>query len=119
MKVWILQLFVHAITLLIIAHFMNGVEISGIGIAILASFILSFVNAIVKPILVVLTLPITVLTLGLFLLVINGMTLMLTSFIMGSSFVISGLGTAIIAAIIFTVLNTLINSYVVDPVTKR
>ncbi|MCD8509754.1 MAG: phage holin family protein [Bacillus sp. (in: Bacteria)] len=116
---WLIQLVVNAIVLLIIAHFFEGFYVSGFGSAILASFILGVVNIIVKPILVVFTLPITILSLGLFLFVINAVTLWLTSAIMGSSFVIDGFGMAIIAAIIFAILNSLINSFVVDPMRKK
>jgi len=116
---WLIQLVVHAVVLLIIANFFQGFEIAGFGTALLASFILSVVNLIVKPILVVLTLPVTVITLGLFLFVINAITLLLTSAIMGGSFVIDGLGMAIIAAIIFAGLSALIHSFIVDPITKR
>jgi len=116
---WLIQLVVHAVVLLIIANFFQGFEIAGFGTALLASFILSIVNLIVKPILVVFTLPVTVITLGLFLFVINAITLLLTSAIMGGSFVIDGLGMAIIAAIIFAGLSALIHSFIVDPITKR
>ncbi|MDQ0254569.1 putative membrane protein [Evansella vedderi] len=116
---WLIQLVVNAIVLLIIAHFFNGVHVAGFGAALMASFILAVVNVIVKPILVIFTLPITILTLGLFMFVINAITLMLTSAIMGSSFVIDGFGMAIVAAVIFALLSAIIHSFVVDPVTKR
>ncbi|UCZ52651.1 phage holin family protein [Bacillus shivajii] len=116
---WLIQLVVNAVVLLIIAHFFQGVHVEGFTAALIASFILAIVNVIVKPILVVLTLPITVLTLGLFLFVINAITLMLTSAFMGDSFVIDGFGIAILAAIIFAILSALIHSFIVDPLTKR
>lgn len=116
---WLIQLLVNAVVLLIISHFFQAFEVAGFGAALLASFILAIFNLIVKPILVVLTLPVTVLTLGLFLFVINAITLMLTQAIMGSSFVIDGFGMALIAAVIFAILNALIHSFIVDPLTKR
>ncbi|WP_096190225.1 phage holin family protein [Evansella halocellulosilytica] len=116
---WIIQIVVNAVVLLIISHFFNGFHVEGMTAALLASFILALVNLIVKPILVVLTLPITVLTLGLFLFVINAITLMLTSIFMGGSFTIDGFGVAIVAAIIFAILSALIHSFIVDPLTKR
>lgn len=116
---WLIQLVVNAVVLLIIAHFFQGFYVSGFGAALLASLILGVVNIIVKPILVIFTLPITILSLGLFLFVINAITLWLTATIMGSSFVISGFGMAILAAIIFAILNSMINSFVVDPMKKK
>ncbi|SDZ34385.1 putative membrane protein [Evansella caseinilytica] len=116
---WLLQLVVNAVVLMIISHFFRGFEVAGFSTAIFASFILAVVNFVVKPILVILTLPITILTLGLFMFVINAVTLLITSGMMGSSFVIDGFGTAVVAAIIFAALSAIIQSFVVDPVTKR
>lgn len=98
-----------------ISYLFDGFELSGFGAALVASLLLSIVNAIVKPILVVLTLPITVLTLGLFLFVISALTLMLTAALMGSAFVIDGLGMAIIAAVFIA----LIQTFVVKPIRGR
>ncbi|MBU9712776.1 phage holin family protein [Evansella tamaricis] len=116
---WAVQIVVNAVVLLIISHFFAGFEVSGIATALLASFILALVNVIVKPILIVLTLPITILSLGLFLFVINAITLWITSLMMGSNFIIDGFGMAIVSAIIFAVLSALIHSTIVDPVSKR
>lgn len=119
MKKWLFQIAVNAITLLIIAHFSDSVYVAGIGTAILAGFILTIVNSIVKPILVLFTLPITVMSLGLFLFVINAVMLLITSTLLGANFVIDGFGTAIIVAIVFAILSSLIQSFIVDPITKR
>ncbi|UTR11726.1 phage holin family protein [Evansella sp. LMS18] len=116
---WLIQIIVNAVVLLIIANFFAGFEVAGFGAAILASFILAVVNLVVKPILVVLTLPVTIITLGLFMFVINAVTLMITAWVMGGSFVIDGFGIALLAAIIFALLSALIHSFIVDPITKR
>ncbi|PYZ95819.1 hypothetical protein CR205_15655 [Alteribacter lacisalsi] len=116
---WLIQILVNAVVLLIIARFFSGFEIDGFLAALLASFILALVNLIVKPILIVLTLPVTILTLGLFLFVINAIVLMITQAFMGDAFNIDGFGLAIIAAIIFAILSALIHTFIVDPITKR
>ncbi|WP_096436973.1 phage holin family protein [Alteribacter populi] len=116
---WLLQILVNAAVLLIISGFFSGFEVEGFTAALLASFILAIVNFVVKPILVVLTLPITILSLGLFLFVINAITLMLTQALMGNSFNIDGFGLAIVAAIIFAILSAIIHTFIVDPITKR
>ncbi|WP_147804359.1 phage holin family protein [Alkalicoccus halolimnae] len=116
---WLIQLVVNAVVLLIIANLFGSIELSGFGAALLASLILAVVNVIVKPILVILTLPVTILSLGLFLFVINAITLMLTAWIMGDSFQIDGFGIAIVAAVIFAILNAVISNFIVDPLTKR
>ncbi|SDO46183.1 phage holin family protein [Alkalicoccus daliensis] len=116
---WLIQLIVNAGVLLLIANVFGNIELTGFGAALLASFILAVVNVIVKPILVVLTLPVTILTLGLFLFVINAITLMLTAWMMGDSFVIDGFGAALLASIIFAILNAIISNFIVDPLTKK
>ncbi|WP_076460884.1 phage holin family protein [Limosilactobacillus caccae] len=81
-------------------------------IALLASFVLAILNVLVKPILVLLSLPINILTLGLFSVVINGIMLQLTSFLVGSAnFHFSSLWSAILIAIIMGICNTIITSH--------
>ena len=65
---WLLN----ALALLAVAYFVPGIHIAGIGIALVAAVVIGLVNILIKPILVILTLPVTILTLGLFILVING-----------------------------------------------
>lgn len=105
---WIISLLLNALILLGIDFLFEGFYLSGFGAAVIASVLLSVINAIVKPILIVLTLPITILTLGLFLFVINALTLMLTAGLMGSAFDIDGVGTAILASILITIAHTFI-----------
>ncbi|MBE3570684.1 MAG: phage holin family protein, partial [Bacillales bacterium] len=83
-------------------------HVSGFGAALVASLILSILNMLVRPILIILTLPITVLTLGLFLIVINAMTLLLTDAIMGDSFDVSSFGLAILIVIIMSIFNLVV-----------
>jgi putative membrane protein len=83
--------------------------------ALVAAFLLNILNWTVKPILTVLTLPITILTLGLFLFVISAVTLMLTSILMGSAFEISGFGTALLAAIIIALFQT----FLINPIKNN
>ncbi len=111
---WIIGLLINAVILMGIAYLFEGFYLSGFVAALIASLLLFVVNIIVKPILIVLSLPITVLTLGLFLFVINALTLMLTAALMGSAFEINGLGMAIIAAILIS----LIQTFVVKPIKK-
>ncbi|HLS09327.1 phage holin family protein [Lentibacillus sp.] len=113
---WIISVFLNAVALVVVAELFSSFHLDGFGTALLASVILGILNAIVKPVLVVLTLPITLLTLGLFLFVINAITLMITQAIMDDSFVIEGFGTAIIAAVILSILNLLLNKLVRETV---
>ncbi|WP_286164762.1 MULTISPECIES: phage holin family protein [Clostridia] len=111
---WLLSIVLNAVALIVVAQLFTSFHLEGFGTAVLASFILSILNILVKPILVILTLPITVLTLGLFLFIINAITLMMTQAVMGSSFDIDGFGTAVLAAIIISFINLLLNRLVQD-----
>ncbi|MFV1922495.1 MAG: phage holin family protein [Methylotenera sp.] len=66
--IWLLN----ALALLVVAYFIPGIYMAGLDVALIAAVLIGLVNMLIRPILVVLTLPITVLTLGLFILVING-----------------------------------------------
>ncbi len=86
--------------------------ISSAWIALLASFVLAILNVLVKPILVVLSLPINILTLGLFSIVINGAMLQLTSmFVDPAFFHFSSFWSAMLIAIIMAICNTVITSH--------
>jgi putative membrane protein len=96
---FIIRVAVVALGLWVAAHIVPGVHVRSTGSLIAAALILGIVNAIVRPLLVILTLPITLITLGLFLLVINGlMVKLVTVFIHG--FVVHGLWAAILTALV-------------------
>lgn len=115
---WFLSLFLNAIALIAVAQLFDSFHLEGFGTALFASFILSILNIIVKPILILLTLPITVVSFGLFLFVINAITLMIAQGLIGDSFVIDGFGIALIASIIISILNILLNQLVKDSIRK-
>jgi len=85
--------------------------VSGVGIALLASFVLAILNAVVKPILFVLSLPITILTLGLFSIVLNAAMLELTSWFVGTNFAFSSFGVTMLVAIVMSLFNTIISDH--------
>jgi putative membrane protein len=116
---WILSLVLNAVALIIVAELFDSFQLEGFGTAVLAALILSILNIIVKPILVILTLPLTIFTLGLFLFVINAITLMIAQAVIGDSFIIDGFGTAIVAAVILSILNLLLNKLVKEPLTSK
>lgn len=89
--------------------------VSSVGVALLASLVLAVLNALVKPFLLLISLPINVLTLGLFSIVINGFMLILTSSVVGKSvFYFSSLGSAMLIALIMSVCNTIIANHFVE-----
>lgn len=108
---FILKLILTGIAAAIAAYVLPGVTIDGFGTAILLALILGILNAIVKPILVVLSLPITIITLGLFLLVINALIILLADYIL-SGFGVDGFLWALIFSIVLSVLTSIIDMIV-------
>ena len=105
------HLIVSAALLLLVANAVSGIEVRGAVSAILAALVLGLVNAFVRPIAIVLTLPLTILTLGLFLLVVNAAMLGLVAWLL-PGFSIAGLGTGILAWIIVSVTSWLASSFI-------
>ena len=98
---------VTALSLWAASHVFKGVRFDSTGALVVSALLLGFVNAVLRPILIVLTLPLTLLTLGLFLLVLNALLLMLVSRLI-KGFSLSGFWTAFFASIFITVLGVLI-----------
>jgi len=105
--------FISALSLLAAAYFIPGISLSSFYIALIVALFLGIVNAVIRPILVILTLPINVLTLGLFIFVINGFLFwFLSSFIEG--FYVSGLWVAILGALLVSVFSYIGNRFIVE-----
>ena len=103
----LIRIFITAILVLIIAHFMKGVIVDEFTTALTVAIVLGLLNFFVKPILVLFTLPITFLTLGLFLLVINAIIILLCDhFIEGFS--VSSFWTAMLFSIILSLSQSLV-----------
>ncbi|NEQ39951.1 MAG: phage holin family protein [Okeania sp. SIO3I5] len=102
------------ISLLVTAFVVPGVRIDSIPSAAVAAIILGLVNAIVKPVLTVLTLPLTILTLGLFLLVVNGISLSLAGYFT-PGLEVDGFWPAVIGAIVLSLVSSFINGFVNKP----
>lgn len=102
---WLLS----ACALLLVAYVYNGVAVSSFGSALIAAFVIGLLNTIVRPILVVLTLPVTVVTLGLFLFVINALMFWSASGVL-DGFHVDGFGAALIGSVIYSLLSLVIQS---------
>ncbi|MBA4537552.1 phage holin family protein [Bacillus aquiflavi] len=106
---WITGILINAVLFMAISGFFSdSFYISGLGAAIGASFLLSILNILVRPFLIILTLPVTILSLGLFLFVINAITLLLADSLMGSSFEIDGFWMALFVVVIMSLANIII-----------
>jgi putative membrane protein len=108
---FIARTIINAVAIYITASFLHGISINGFGAAIVAAVILGVVNALIRPILIILSLPINILSLGLFTLVINGILLKAVASIT-NGFTVTGFGTAIIASLIITILSSIISAVV-------
>lgn len=100
-------------------YFHSMVQIASIGAALVASLILSLLNLFVRPILVLFSLPMTILTLGFFIFVINALLLLMTSAIMGSAFQLHGFGSALFVAIIMAAAQMIIHTLIIRPLRRR
>jgi len=99
MKGFLFRLLITALGLWAAAKIVPGVQIDGWGNLLIAALLLGIVNAVIRPVILILTLPLTVLTLGLFILVVNGISLAVVAWLM-PGFTLSGLGPAILGSII-------------------
>lgn len=108
MKSFLLHLLLTAVALLVVANVVGGVEVGGFGAALIGALILGLVNAVVRPVMILLTLPLTIVTLGLFLFVLNALMLWLAAALV-PGFQISGFGAALLGSLLLTVLNILID----------
>ena len=111
MFVWIARWFVNALALYIVAKILPGIHLVDFGSALVAALIIGFVNTLIKPILLLLTFPITILSLGLFALVINALMILLAS-ALTPGFKVDGFGTAFIGSILLSVVSMILHSLV-------
>lgn len=105
----ILRLLLNALAVVILSYALPGVGVDSMMTAIIVAIVLSLLNFLVKPILVILTLPITIVTLGLFLLVINAIIILLTSKLI-DGFHVSSFWWAIIFSLLLSFLQAILQS---------
>jgi putative membrane protein len=108
---FILRLVVNAVAVFLAANLVPGIHVNTPGTALLAGLILGFVNALIKPVLFVLTLPFTILTLGLFIFVVNAVCLALVAWLV-PGFTISGFGAALLGAIVISLVSWILHAIV-------
>ena len=111
---WLLS----AAALLFVAYVYEGVSINGYQAALIAAFVIGLLNTLVRPILVILTLPVTVLTVGLFLFVINALMFWAAASML-DGFNVTGFWAALIGSLIYSVLSILINSALATVLDKK
>ncbi|CAM3372520.1 phage holin family protein [Bordetella sputigena] len=103
--VWILN----AVALLVVAYLLPGIAVASFGSALIAALVLGLLNMLVKPVLVLLTLPITIVTLGLFLIVLNALLFWFAGSIL-KGFQVNGFWWAVIGAILYSIISGLLST---------
>jgi putative membrane protein len=103
--------FISAASLLIVAYLFPGIEVRGFGSALLAPVVIGLINATIGFILKIFTLPLTILTLGIFWLVINALMLQLAA-VLVPGFFIAGFWSAFFGAIVLSIVSTLLGALV-------
>ncbi len=104
----LLHLLITTLAIMLVAHFVPGIHVADFTTALLVAFVLALINLLVRPVILVLTLPINVLTLGLFTFIVNGLLLwFVTYFVPGFS--VANLLAAVLGAICISILSWLGN----------
>ena len=106
---WILN----ALALFVLPYVIPSIHVESFGIALVAALVLAFINTLIRPILVLLTLPVTLLTLGLFIFVINGLLFWFVgSFVPG--FHVAGFWTGVFGAIVYSIISWVLSALIPD-----
>ena len=98
------KLLINAVAFYVTAYLVPGVTIGGWSSLLVVSVVWGILAILVRPLLILLTLPVNIMTLGLFTLVINGLLMLMTARLV-DGFSVDGLGTAVIAAVVLAVIN--------------
>ena len=106
MKLFI-KLILTALAAILLAYWLPGINLDGLGVALTLAVVLGLLRLLVRPVLVLLTLPITVLTLGLFLFVINGIIIMMADSLI-SGFSVSGFGIGILFSLLLSIFQSVL-----------
>lgn len=105
----ILKWLLSAVALLFTAYVYNGVQVSSFAAAMIAAFFIGLLNTVVRPVLIILTLPVTLITLGLFLFIINALMFWAAASIL-DGFRVTGFGAALLGSLIYSLLGMVIDS---------
>ena len=105
----IIQWFISASALLLVAYLYSGVQVDSFGSALIAAFVIGLFNAVLRPVLVLLTLPVTIVTVGLFLFVINALMFWSAAGVL-DGFYVRGFGAALLGSLLYSVIGLVIES---------
>ena len=111
---WLLS----AAALLVVAYIYSGVQVNSFTSALIAAFVIGLFNVVLRPVLVVLTLPVTIVTVGLFLFIINALMFWAAASVL-DGFQVRGFGAALLGSLIYSALGVLIESALGGLFTKQ
>ncbi|GET33521.1 membrane protein [Prolixibacter bellariivorans] len=103
------KIVINTIAVLVVSYILPGIEISSFFDALVVAVVLALLNLLVKPVLIILTLPLTIVTLGIFLLILNGLIVMLAGALV-DGFYVSGLFWAIIFSLLVSLVNAILGA---------
>jgi putative membrane protein len=115
---FLLRLLLNGIAIVVAAWFVPGVRLAGVAPALMAGALLGFVNALIRPVLLLLTLPFTLITLGLFIFVVNAICFALTAALV-PGFDLSGFVAAFFGALVVSLVSWALNTALVDDSERR
>jgi putative membrane protein len=104
---------INALALFVLPYLMQSIRVDSFATALIAALVLGLVNALIRPLLVVLTLPVTVLTLGLFILVINGLLFWAVASFVGG-FHVAGFWSAVGGALLYSLISWALSSLLLE-----
>ncbi len=110
---FLLRILINTLAIVLAAHLIRGIQLDSLLSAIAAGLLLGVVNAVVRPVLLILTLPITLVTLGLFLVVLNGLCLWLVATVV-RGFHVDGFGSAVLGALVVSAVSWVLTVLVSD-----
>ena len=115
---FLLRLLLNGVAVFLAAQLIPGINVASPGAALAAGIVLGLVNAIIRPLLIVLTLPVTLVTLGLFIFVVNAMCLALAAWFV-PGFTISNFLSALIGALVISITSWLLSALLIDDEKSR
>ncbi|WP_347555603.1 phage holin family protein [Robbsia sp. KACC 23696] len=108
---WLLAWLINAVSLLILPYVIPSIKIRGFGTALVVALVLGLINILLRPVLVLLTLPVTLITLGLFILVINALLFQFAAWLL-KGFEVSGFWSAFFGSLLYSVISWLLSALV-------
>ena len=114
MLIWLCN----ALALLAVAYLLPGINVDGFASALIAALVLGLINTLIRPLLILLTLPITVLTLGLFILIINGLLFWFAGSVL-RGFEVSGFWVGVMGALLYSIISSALSLLIPRPTLRQ